>query len=119
MTVATVSEAEYQSAIVDLAHLFSYTVAHFRPARTAHGWRTPAGVDGVGWPDLFMVKPGRAIAAELKSRTGKVGVDQAEWLARLAAAGVEAYVWREGVDSYEAIAAVLRTPVGGVTSASA
>lgn len=36
-----VTEAQFQAAVVDLARLAGWRVAHFRPARTSHGWATP------------------------------------------------------------------------------
>ena len=44
-----------------------------------------------GWPDLFMVKNGRAFAWELKTPKGKVSEAQAEWIEALKAVpGVDA-----------------------------
>jgi hypothetical protein len=88
------TEAQFQDQVVDLARLHGYRVAHFRPARTEKGWRTPVAADGAGWPDLVLVKPGRMIFAELKSQRGRLSDDQHAWLDQLRAAGVEAYVWR-------------------------
>ena len=61
------TEAQFQSAIVELARLLGYRVAHFRAAKTAHGWRTPVAADGAGWPDLTLAKPGRLLFVECKS----------------------------------------------------
>ena len=33
------TEADYQKAIIELARLLGFKVAHFRAAKTAHGWR--------------------------------------------------------------------------------
>jgi hypothetical protein len=87
------SEAELLAAILDLARLYAWRIAHFRPARTSHGWRTPMTGD-VGWPDLLMCRGDRIVAAELKSDRGIVTQDQANWLSALRAGGVETYVWR-------------------------
>jgi hypothetical protein len=91
--VPQISEAELTSAIVECAKFFGYRVAHFRPARTRHGWRTPMQGD-VGFPDLVMAGFGRLIFVELKSGKGRVAVDQAQWLGLLRDAGCEVYVWR-------------------------
>lgn len=48
----SISEAELQSAVIELARTLGYRVAHFRAARTAQGWRTPVEADGAGFPDL-------------------------------------------------------------------
>ena len=55
-------------------------------------WTTSTSV--VGWPDLVLWKPGRIIAAELKSATGQVTTEQALVLASLEEAGMETHVWR-------------------------
>jgi hypothetical protein len=102
------TERRFQEAVVDLAHMLGWTVSHFRAARTSKGWRTPVAVDGAGWPDLLMVRRDRILAAELKGEKGRVTPEQRDWLERLDEAGVETYLWRAGVDSFEAIAQVLR-----------
>lgn len=65
---------------------------------TALGWkvfRVWMSIKSVaGFPDLLLVRPGRIIAAELKSETGKVRQNQQEWLDALALAGTESYLWR-------------------------
>lgn len=98
--------------MIDLARTLGYRVAHFRPARTKgkdgrDQWRTPVAADGKGFPDLVLVGRGRVIYAELKSSTGKVRPEQQVWLDALTAAGQEAHVWTEGVDTLDAIAAIL------------
>jgi hypothetical protein len=92
------TEAELQAAVIDLAHVYGWKVAHFRPAKTDKGWRTPVGADGKGFVDLVLAAPIRpdAITAEvlfveLKSATGKVSPEQHEWLERLYP---NACVWR-------------------------
>lgn len=88
-------EAEWQKSVIDLARILGWRIAHFRPAQTKHGWRTPVAADGKGFPDLILVRD-RVIAAELKSSTGKTSADQDAWLAAFEVAGVESYVWRPG-----------------------
>jgi len=102
-----VTEADFLAQVIDLARLLGYRVAHFRPAFTARGWRTPVQGDGAGFPDLVLVGRGRVIVAELKRELGSVTPDQSSWLAAFAAAGVEAHVWRPR--DLEAIAACLST----------
>ena len=82
------TEAELQAAVVQLAQLLGWRVAHFRPARTERGWRTPVAADGAGFPDLVMVRKERLLVAELKSVPGKLTDTQHDWLAALAGAGV-------------------------------
>lgn len=90
-----ISEKEFTSQVIEYAHHMGWRVAHFRPARTAKGWRTPVQGDGKGWPDLFLVRDYRLVAAELKVGRNKPTAEQERWLAALAAGGqVETFVWR-------------------------
>ena len=84
------SEDELLSCVIDLARALGYRVAHFRPARTAKGWRTAMQGDP-GWPDLVMAKDGRVIFAELKSQRGRMSHEQWVWFAALASG---CYLWR-------------------------
>jgi hypothetical protein len=95
-TLPPISEATLQLQIIEVAHLFGYRVAHFRPAKTSKGWRTAVAADGAGFPDLVLVNPiqQRVIWAELKSESGIVSLDQQAWLDALVAAGEEVYTWR-------------------------
>lgn len=92
------TESDLLAAILDLAKLYGFRSAHFRPAMNAKGhWRTPVAGEGKGWPDLVLVKPPRVIVAELKSDTGRLSPEQEVWLALLRdLPGVECYVWRPG-----------------------
>jgi len=87
------SEDDLLRGVIDLARCTGYRVCHFRPGRTAWGWRTPIMGDP-GFPDVAIAGHGRCIVAELKSSSGTVDPDQAAWHAALVEAGVEAYVWR-------------------------
>jgi VRR-NUC domain len=88
------SEQELLDCVVELSHVLGFKVAHFRAARTAHGWRTPVAADGAGWPDLTIVGRGRVIFAELKAERGRTSDEQKDWLAWLSDAGATATVWR-------------------------
>lgn len=100
-----ISEREFLAQVIELAHLFGYRVAHFRPAFTARGWRTPVQGDGAGFPDLLLVGRGRVVAAELKRQTGKASPDQLAWLAAFTDAGVASFLWTPS--DFDAIAAEL------------
>ena len=80
------SEQELLEAVIELAHLYRWRVAHFRPARTEHGWRTPVAADGAGFPDLVLVRD-RVLFVELKSARGRLSVEQQDWLSALGHAG--------------------------------
>jgi hypothetical protein len=78
------SEKQFQGVVEKLAHGFGWL--------TFHPWISVRSAQG--WPDLFMCRMGRAIAAELKSERGKLTVDQQVWLGVLKDCGIETYVWR-------------------------
>jgi hypothetical protein len=94
-----VSERELQDAVIEIAQMLGWRVAHFRPAKTAQGWRTAVQGDGVGYPDITMTRNGFLIFAELKSQKGKLGPSQQEWLDALTAVSVaedrvHTFLWR-------------------------
>lgn len=73
-----VSEESFLGQVTTLAELLGWQWVHFRPAKTAHGWRTPvSGPLGKGWPDLVLTRPRRLVFAELKSATGQTDTAQA------------------------------------------
>lgn len=90
-----VTEADFLRQVLDLARILGWRSAHFRPAWSARGWRTPVQGDGIGFPDLILVRRNRAIAAELKREVGgTVSNDQLLWLSAFEAAGLETAVWK-------------------------
>ena len=93
------SEADFQRQVVEYAQLRGWRVAAIRrvAVRRPNGsvyHETPMAADGNGWPDLYLVRGGQAIAAELKSDTGRASPEQLAWLGFLEAAGVAVYLWR-------------------------
>jgi hypothetical protein len=87
------TEAAFQGQVVELARMTGWKTMHVRRSvGKGHRWTTSTSV--VGWPDLILWRPGRIIAAELKSDTGQVTCDQALVLASLEEAGMECHVWR-------------------------
>src|SRR5262245_27573014 len=60
------SEAGFMRTVIQLAQVCGWRVAHFRPARTAHGWRTAVRGEGKGFPDLLLVRGEELLVAELK-----------------------------------------------------
>ena len=92
------SEEAFQARVVDLAHVYGWRVASFRPVRVqrANGstyYQTPFGDDGVGFPDLLLVRD-QVVYAELKAQNGILRPDQRDWRDALLAAGAIHYVWR-------------------------
>jgi hypothetical protein len=100
-----ITEAAFQDTVVELAKYHGWRIAHFRPARTEKGWRTPMTGDP-GFPDLVMVRRGRLVFAEMKRQSGRTTAEQGAWLSDLAFVGhrgagiaeypvvVEVFVWR-------------------------
>jgi VRR-NUC domain len=96
MKTPLMTEHEFQRQVTDLAEIYGWEWAHFRPAQTARGWRTPvSGPLGAGFPDLVMVRARdrRLIFVELKRDKGKVSLEQGRVLATLASAIGGVYVW--------------------------
>lgn len=99
------TEADWQRQVIELARLFKWRVAHFRPAKTNHGWVTPVQGDGKGFPDLVLVRE-RVVWAELKATKGRTTPEQEAWLEALARAGCEWYCWRPS--DFDQVATILR-----------
>lgn len=93
MTRPPETEAQFQAAVIRLAHLRGWHVAHFCPAMNTRGrWMTPVHADGAGFPDLVIAKAGHApIFAELKSARGRLTPAQVEWRDAL---GPHHQLWR-------------------------
>jgi len=101
-----INEKELQQNILDLAKMFGWRRAHFRPAMTKHGWRTPVQADGKGFPDLVLVKPPRLVIAEVKRQRTDPNEYQREWLNDFAGVPcVEVYTWKPS--DWEDIVSVL------------
>jgi hypothetical protein len=88
------SERDFQRQVIEVAQLHGWLVAHFRPALTSKGWRTPVEADGAGFPDLVLIQAGRLIVAELKAEGKSPSLPQLAWLEAFQRAGVETYIWR-------------------------
>jgi hypothetical protein len=88
-------EESFLRAVLAMALLFGWRRAHFRPARTATGWRTALSGDGKGFPDLFLVNRQlhAKLVAELKVPPNKVTPEQRAWLDDCEAVGIPAFVW--------------------------
>ena len=82
---------ELQREIIKSANRLGWACATFPPVETARGWRTPAGAQGKGWPDITLVRD-RVVFAEVKG-TDTVRPDQRLWANRLLLAGAEVHLW--------------------------
>ncbi len=78
-TKLEISEENLVRAILDRAARNGWRAVHYRPARTAHGWRT--ALEGhSGAPDVIAVHPSRGVLLiEAKSKTGRLRPEQEEW----------------------------------------
>lgn len=102
-----ISEREFTAQVLDIALTFRWLRAHFRPARTAAGWRTPVAGDGKGFLDLTLLRGPRLIVAELKVGKGKLTSDQVVWKqAWEDIPCAEVYIWTP--PQFEEIVGVLR-----------
>jgi hypothetical protein len=105
------SEESLQAKVMQLAKLCGWRAVHFRPARTAKGWRT-AFTGDKGFLDTVMVRSGRLIFAELKSDDGELTPEQQQWLDDLLLVRkwqlgvIEVYVWRPA--DWDEIVRILR-----------
>ena len=83
------TEAQLVTTAIQLAHTLGWTkVAHFRPAKTAKGYRTPVEGDGAGFPDLVLVRE-RIVWIEAKVKGREPSPEQISWMVDLIAAGAE------------------------------
>jgi hypothetical protein len=93
------SEAGFQAAVIELAHLRGWTVAHFDRAlvRQRGGVLrhvTPVRGDAAGWPDLTLVRGPRLIFRECKTDRGYPTPAQRRWGELLTGAGGDWALWR-------------------------
>lgn len=103
------TEAEFQDAVVEVAHAFGWLCVHFRPLRRKSGkYETPCQYDAAGWPDLFLVRPstGDIVVAELKMPGKDKSAEQEQWLNWLTDCGIASFTWTP--DDIDEIETVLR-----------
>jgi hypothetical protein len=86
-------EADFQKAVTDALTILGWRWIHYRPGRSSRGWRTPLS-GAKGFPDVVAVRGDRVVFIELKSETGRLTDDQADWLLALGQAGAEVHCWR-------------------------
>lgn len=91
-------EADLQTLIIELAKVRGWLL-----------WRDNYSQrNRPGWPDLVLCRRGRLLFLELKSETGRVRPEQAEWLEALRlVTGVEVHVVRPSAWLSGAIPALL------------
>lgn len=109
------TEAAMTSAILEASRFLGWRTAHFRPALTRHGWRTAVQGDGAGFPDLVLIHPAAGLVwwVELKTKTGRLSVDQEAWGEALirAGAGFRVVKGRAGLSEFlDDMAIAARSP---------
>ena len=98
------TERQLSKAVVELAERLGWRVFTISNTKAA----ALRSHTGVGFPDLFMVRKGKAIAAELKVKGRKPTKAQLTWMVDLGEAGIEPYVWREEHWTNRTVEKVLR-----------
>ncbi len=74
------TEAVFEGIVEAFLTEHGWRWAHFRPARTATGWRTAVSGDGKGFLDLICLRGSQLRVLELKAEAGKLTPDQKAWL---------------------------------------
>jgi len=92
------TEAEFQQQIIDTARLLQWRCYHTRDSRGSEA----------GFPDLVLVRD-RIVHLEVKTETGRLSTEQADWIAAINAAGGTALVVRPS--QWEEIVAALKRRV--------
>lgn len=111
MTVAdaTITEAEWQEQVIQIAHLTGWRHLHVRRSiGKGRQWTTATNI--IGWPDLLLWAPDRGfIALELKSETGKATPEQLAVLRELEASGARTMIARPS-DAHQVVALLQAGP---------
>ncbi len=89
------TEAAFQKMVITLARLCGWRVYHTYDSRRSQA----------GFPDLVLIRGQLLLFVELKTDTGRVTAEQKAWLAALAEAGQDVWVWRPA--DWPAIEAIL------------
>lgn len=77
------TEKQFQEAVVEMAQILGWRVYHTFDSRRS----------APGFPDLVLVRD-RIVYLELKTETGRISAQQADWIAAINAAGGNALVVR-------------------------
>jgi len=89
----TMSEASFQSQVVELARLYGWRIMHIKPTQIRSGRWVTATTGDSGFPDLVLCRGKSLIFAELKRSNGRLSDGQRVWIDALLRAGQEVYVW--------------------------
>lgn len=86
--LATMTETQWRRHVINWAKDAGWRVYSIHDSRQ-QTWNTDKG-----FPDLFMARGGRVIAAELKRHRGKTTPEQDRWIEDLRWSGLSVYIWR-------------------------
>jgi hypothetical protein len=84
VTLVTVTESDFQSNVVELAHLQGWWSFHPHDSRRS----------APGWPDLVLLRPPEALFVEVKTDRGRLSPVQVDVLDTLRECALEVHVWR-------------------------
>lgn len=87
---ARMTEGQLLDTVMELGKFHGWTVTHFRPSWTEHGWRTALS-GHKGFPDLVLARNGVVLIAELKTEKGRVTKEQQRWATAI---GEQYRLWR-------------------------
>lgn len=104
------SEAAFQSLVIDVAEFNGWTVHHQQPTKAKSGHWITAG--RAGFPDLTLLRPPQLVFLELKRVGAEATAKQRRWIAGLQRVpGVEAYVVTP--EDIASVFLLLVSPAGG------
>lgn len=91
---AVVEPRKVLDAAMTERELFESVRAHL----DAFGWLWYHTYDsrrsGAGFPDIFAIRKGKALAIELKSQRGQLTDEQWRWFIAFDVAGIDCHLWR-------------------------
>lgn len=94
MGIKKQTEKDFTAQVIALAQLRGWRVMHVRPGLTRSGrWVTAVQGDGVGFPDLLMIRGDTLLVAELKVGKNKTTPAQDDWLDAFGGCGAKRFVW--------------------------
>lgn len=100
------TEKQFLEKVAEAAQYLGWRVAHWRPAWTTKGYRTPVQFDGKGFFDLILVRGDRLIMAEVKAERGNLTLEQLDWHNLLKETKAEVYIFKPS--QWQEIEAILR-----------
>jgi hypothetical protein len=85
--LASVSEKTFTLQVEDMLAMFGWLSFH-------DVTKEASGAGAEGWPDIFAVRDGDAIAWKLRTMKGRVTSEQKNWINQLQQAGIDARIVR-------------------------